>query len=144
MQFRGDSLGTVFKGVKTVTTFKELRHFTQITKLAYQQFQGSTFVEFVIPPAITSIEAQSLYGNRLDSIVIPATVTNLAQNCFGMNQSIRFATFLAVTPPTFGLSVFAYAPNNFVIYVPAESVDAYKSASNFTAYASRIYPIPAS
>ena len=46
----------------------------------------------------------------------------------------------AVTPPAFGVGVFG-SSNNCPIYVPDESVEAYKNATNMSGYASRIKPL---
>jgi hypothetical protein len=53
-------------------------------------------------------------------------------------------TILATTPPTLGNATNSLGSTSytFPIYVPAESVDAYKT--KFTQYASRIQAIPES
>ena len=61
------------------------------------------------------------------------------QGCTGLTA----ITINVTTPPTLGSSVFAYT-NDCPIYVPASSVDAYKSASVWRTYASRIQAIPIS
>ena len=49
---------------------------------------------------------------------------------------------LGATPPTLGENVFASCEALTSIYVPAESVDAYKAAEGWSAYADKIKPIP--
>jgi hypothetical protein len=59
-------------------------------------------------------------------------------DCSGLTS----VTCEAITPPTLnGTSVFDYT-NNCTIYVPSQSVETYKTATNWTEYASRIQPIP--
>lgn len=48
---------------------------------------------------------------------------------------------LAATPPSIGTNYFFNTPSGLKIYVPDESVDAYKTASNWSKRASKIYPI---
>jgi hypothetical protein len=48
---------------------------------------------------------------------------------------------LALVPPTLGNGAFATG-NASAICVPAESVEAYKAASGWSGYASRIQAIP--
>ena len=50
-------------------------------------------------------------------------------------------TFLSTTPPTAGINVFENM-GNIPIYVPAESVETYKAATNWVTYADRIQAIP--
>ena len=61
---------------------------------------------------------------------------------YGNNQaSVRTLTMLDTTPPTIGVtSISDYNPT--VIYVPASAVNTYKSANNWSDYASRIQAIP--
>ncbi len=66
-------------------------------------------------------------------------------NAFGRNSKLTSFTIKSVTPPKIGVGWFSQA-TNIKIYVPAESVDAYKSAetgSNWSAnYADKIVAIP--
>lgn len=59
-------------------------------------------------------------------------------NC-SFSQCTALESFIVdnVTPPAIGTNVF-YKDNNLTIYVPDSAVDAYKSASNWTTWASRI------
>jgi hypothetical protein len=50
-------------------------------------------------------------------------------------------TVNATTPPVLGANVFD-GTNDCPIYVPASSVNAYKAASSWRYYASRIQAIP--
>jgi hypothetical protein len=50
-------------------------------------------------------------------------------------------TVNAITPPTLGSNAFD-STNNCPIYVPAESVNTYKSATNWSTYADRIQAMP--
>jgi hypothetical protein len=55
----------------------------------------------------------------------------------------RSLTLLSVTPPTVSSpDPFNCPTNNLTIYVPAESLDTYKSGSMWAAYASKIQAIP--
>ena len=46
-----------------------------------------------------------------------------------------------VTPPIMSNTSSLTSTNNCLIYVPDESVNAYKTATNWTTVASRIHPI---
>ena len=51
--------------------------------------------------------------------------------------------FQSTEPPTLSnKNAFSGIPNDCVIYVPAASVDAYKTATNWSNYASKIQAMP--
>lgn len=75
----------------------------------------------------------------LVSVTIPDSVTTIGtsfQGCTGLTS----ITCLPITPPT--ITNLSFSNNDCPIYVPAESVDAYKVATNWSTYASRIQAIP--
>ena len=95
-----------------------------------------------IPNSVTSIGYNTFgYCRALTNIVIPGSVTSIGYNTFSDCSGLTSITILATTPPSLGSSAFDYT-NNCPIYVPAESVDAYKTATNWKTYASRIQAIP--
>jgi len=71
---------------------------------------------------------------------IPSTVTSIGNTAFYNNVQGVLIYCYATVPPTFGSNVFQIAPA--AIYVPAESVEDYKAASGWSAYASKIQAIP--
>lgn len=62
---------------------------------------------------------------------------------FVNNKKLREVIFKSVNPPT-NLPYLSFIDNadDLKIYVPSESVDAYKQASGWSTYADRIFPIP--
>lgn len=78
-------------------------------------------------------------SNRLD-LVIPSSVNEIAAEAFtGDFSSI---TFLSVTPPAGGPEMFEYwTEPAYPIYVPAQSVEAYRTARYWSDYADRICPM---
>ena len=77
----------------------------------------------------------------LRSVTIPDSVTSIDSYSFQNCNSLTSVTVEALTPPKLGDSVF-YNTNDCPIYVPAESVETYKTASGWITYKSRIQPIP--
>lgn len=116
-----------------------------------------------IPDGVTSINEGAYYDClSLMNITIPSTVTTIGNNAFRTSswtssdptnyqkmQNIatgRTVTILAETPPTLGEGVFGIQTGSsdiatYPIYVPAESVEAYKAASGWSTYADRIQAI---
>lgn len=76
----------------------------------------------------------------LTEITIPASVTSISNSSFFDCGSLTSVTCLPATPPSLGSGVFAIS-DNVVIYVPAASVDAYKTAQGWSEYADRIQAI---
>ena len=68
-------------------------------------------------------------------------VTDIRSNAFDECWSLQSVTFGATTPPTISQSLFYNCNSLSAIYVPAESVEAYKSATNWSKYADIIQPI---
>jgi hypothetical protein len=75
----------------------------------------------------------------LKKITIPASVTFIGDNVFDNCQNLSVVTILAQTPPSLGNNAFYHTAENFRIYVPGESLDAYKTA--YPDLADRIKPI---
>lgn len=102
-------------------------------------FQGCT--------ALTSVSFNHnilSIGNRafqnctsLPSFTIPSTVTNIQASAFYGCTSLTEIIVEATTPPTLASGAFDNT-NNCPIYVPCESVQAYKTATNWSTYADRI------
>lgn len=103
-------------------------------------FAGSGITSITLPNNLTSIAYNAFRDCvNLSSIVIPATVTEISHyafwGCSGLNQ----ITVLPTNPPTARDSIFW--GSSCPIYVPAGSVDTYKAASGWSAYATRIQAI---
>ena len=79
--------------------------------------------------------------DSLTAVTIGSGVTSIGQSAFYSATTLTSITINAVTPPSLGNSALSYT-NSCPIYVPAESVNAYKTANRWSSYASRIQAIP--
>lgn len=88
----------------------------------------------------------SMFSNcsGLTSVTLPSSITSINGYAFSGCTSLNSITCLATTPPTLSGYYTFDNTNDCPIYVPAASVDAYKTAWNIwnNYYASRIQPIP--
>ena len=127
-------MGTAF-GSKTFGNFTELRYFTNVKSLAALAFNGARSGKLVIPEHITGFSSSCFRFSKCDLLDLPfgiATIPNYSQN-------ITVLIVRAVTPPT--LTVYSNFNSATNIYVPDGSVDAYKTASSWTRFASKISPL---
>lgn len=97
-----------------------------------------------VPQGVTSIGGSIFnFDGAMKEIAFPDSVTTIGSNVFTYAQGIKSYYFYSTIPPTlsgFGSNIAA----DRVIYVPAESVEAYKGATNWTGQANYIQPIPES
>ena len=104
----------------------------------------SGLTSITIGNGVTSIGNNS-FGecSSLTSIVIPNSVTSISKYAFYNCSGLTSVTIEATTPPTLGGTTAFTNTNNCPIYVPAESLNTYKQASNWSELASRIQSIVA-
>ena len=94
-----------------------------------------------IPNSVTSIVGDAFYVNKIQTLTIGSGVTSIGSGCFNRtSMSGSTITILATTPPTLGGSHIFDGWDDAPIYVPAASVNAYKTA--WSQYADRIQAIP--
>lgn len=81
-------------------------------------------------------------GN-LKKVILPASLQSIGDYGFDKARQLQYVKCLATTPPTLGTQVFGQTNSTFKIYVPDSTNDtilnAYKAASGWSDYASRIY-----
>ena len=119
-----------------------------VTIIANEAFRNRSLKSIVLPNNLTKIGNYAFADNQLTSVTIPNRVTSIGQSAFS-NNKFTSVTVLAVNPPTVNHTIVNYLPyiigsmfGNFVkIYVPAQSVSAYKRAEVWKSYADEILPI---
>ena len=131
---------TAFKGC---TNLESAIIPNKVTQLGAQVFLSCTSLASVSIGSGLTVLDNSLFYNctALTNIVIPSTVTEIKSSVFSYCTSLISVTCLATTPPTLGYSSFYNNASGRKIYVPANSVNAYKSADNWNTYASDIEAI---
>lgn len=107
----------------------------------------SSFKEIVFGDCITSIGTLNdsvtigcCQGFPITAVTIPDNVSIIGNYAFYGCSSLTSITVEATIPPTLGNNVFDNT-NNCPIYVPSESVNAYKTAEGWSDYKNLILPI---
>ena len=104
-------------------------------------FWGCAFESIKLPNHLTEIGKDGFVNcSKLLSITIPSNVIKIGDYAIRNSTALQYVKILAEVPPTLGNNVFDNT-NNCPIYVPATSVTSYKTATNWSNYASRIKPM---
>ena len=132
-----------------------------VKEIGYFAFRNTGIKNMVIPNSVTSLSEESnyhygghfSYTGNLESITFGTGITHIPNTCCMQtfdNCSLQFVHMKSSTPPTIGEHVFyqydnyhdpQYAiPSNLKIFVPVDSVQAYKTA--WPEYANYIFAEP--
>lgn len=121
------------------------------TVLLNSVFQRALFdCDLVVPETVTRVLEYFNYRGHFNHIIFPSGLTELGMYAFNVMSAdtssiyaAEYIEFKGETPPTFGYQPFnRYAVTlNIPIYVPDNSVEAYKAAENMHWYTSLIKPV---
>lgn len=91
--------------------------------------QRQDIVEVEVGDGITTLGNGAFADcSGLTSITMASSVTTLGDAVFENDVTLSSLSFYATTPPTRGSGVFYDLPQDYAIYVPSGSVEAYKTA----------------
>ena len=114
-----------------------------ISSINANSFTGwKSIKDIIIPPSVVEISNAAFDEcTALEHLTIGINVATIGTNAFRGALNAVQITVLRETPPTITSSTFAGWSASCIIKVPAASVDAYKAAPNWSAFASRIQAI---
>ena len=134
--------GGAFSGCSSLTSVTIPDSVTTIGDYAFQTCDSLTSI--IIPNSVTTIGDCAFFGcDSLTSVTIGDGVTTIGQAAFYDCTSLTSVYCKALTPPTvvnYDVDWTAFDGNasGRMVYVPTESVQAYKTAEGWSGYADAI------
>ena len=116
-----------FYGCGSITSITIPESVTEIGSYAFYGCGGELTVNCNIPDASSS-DHGAFYHANFTTVTIGEGVTKIGSYAFYACSSLMSIYCYPTTPPSLGSSVFSYIASECRIYVPAASVDAYKSS----------------
>ena len=110
-----------------------------LTSIGTGAFKGCISLPKVqIMEGVTVIHPETFYDcNCLTSLEVSEFVTAIGARAFANCTSMKEYHFYSEIPPTLAnVNAFLGIPSDCIIYVPADSLSAYQSANNWSAYSS--------
>ena len=116
---------------------------TLVNTLPFGTFYSCrSLTSITLPDSLTSIGDYAFAScTSLTSINLPDSLTSIGGAAFYYCTSLSLVTSLPTIPPSLGSDVFGNTHANLIIKVPAQSVNAYKTATNWNSYANKISAI---
>ena len=113
-----------------------------VTTIGDNAFAGcSNLANVNIPATVTSISYGAFRScSKLESITLPAGLTSVGNYAFRDCSLLTEVNIFAVSLQTYGNNAFMNTPADLKIYVPAASVETYKTG--WSAYAEKIQALP--
>lgn len=139
--YTGYGVSNMFILADTVVSVEIPSGCTSINPSDFQNARHLTAV--TIPDTIAIIPTSCFEGCvALTGVTIPSGVTDIKATAFSGCSGLTEIVVEGTTPPTLQNTNAFNDTNNCPIYVPSESVEAYKIANNWSSYSSRIQAIP--
>lgn len=138
-----NSAGTLLLG----SNFPNLPDDGTVKIIADKAFSGANSLQSLILPEGVTILGENAFSGapKITHIDIPSTLISIGSDCFRGCRQLVNITCRATTPPAIpsgSTHTFTEINNNCKIYVPADSVAAYKTATIWSGQAGRIVAIP--
>lgn len=114
-----------------------------VERIETQTFFGcGSLSSATIPNTVTYIGVNAFSGCRsLTGITIPSSVEEISTNAFNNCASLTYAIIEPIVPPITTDMKDPFKETTCPLYVPDESVDAYKTADGWKRYKDRIFPL---
>lgn len=110
---------------------------------AFYQFASSAVnFELTVPDSVEQINNFAFaFMTKATKVTIGVSIKSIGASGFASLTNCNLIVLSATTPPTIQTTTFSNLKSTCVFKVPASSVDSYKAATNWSAFASRIQSI---
>lgn len=113
-----------------------------LTEIKSYAFYYCPLTSITIPEGVTVIEGYAFVKPLFTRLVIPSTVVTTYNYFITQATNLDELVMLPTTPPTLnGVNVNTWGKATWKLYVPDASLNDYKTAQNWSSFASRTYPI---
>ncbi len=108
-------------------------------------FCSNSQTDLVISDSVTSIGSYAFgYLNKLKTVSIGSSISSIASYCFCSCSKLTTISIQNETPPSLASRVFYNCSSLDTIYVPASSINDYKSSFDWKSFSHLIYALPSS
>lgn len=105
-------------------------------------FYSSPVQSISFPQGLKTVNTQSLRGlTNVTKLDFPDSLITIGAQAIYFSAKINTLIFRSTVPPTLGSNAISGNASTLKIYVPDESVDAYKAATNWSTLSSKIHPL---
>lgn len=114
-------------------------------ELGSESFRGTKITKILSLGEVETLKTNFSFGafascTVLTEVLLPSTIKDIQKYSFRDCLKLEKVVVEATIPPSLGLNVFWETPATMSIYVPDQSLNAYRTADNWSAYADRIKP----
>lgn len=111
-----------------------------IETIGRNAFAATGLLSLVLPEGVTVTSQDMCYNcQKLTSLTLPTTITNIGYHSFDECNALVEIHCKATTPPTLEQYAFEDVVKERKIYVPHDSVEAYKAADGWSDFADQIF-----
>ena len=124
-------------------SFNEFKYFTGVEAALNSYFDHSNLTAITLPYGIKKIGQYAFFDNKLSKLIIPETCIEVGGNVLEKNAIDCNIIFLSPTPPK-TINKFLlnrYKKVKLTVYVPDDSVEAYRAQSGFVGYENQVRPM---
>lgn len=111
-----------------------------VTSIGNFGFSSGSLDEVILSESLKKIGKGCFYDCSIKKLVIPQSVESIGEQAFCKTRCLEYIEMKRETPPSIASGVFEKSAIQ-TIYVPAESVEKYKTAEGWSEYAEKIRAI---